>query len=52
MLLRFTLIAICRLAPLWAAKTITSTVVIERKLTKRKVTPAAELYPESPGRCS
>ncbi len=43
MLLRFTLIAACGLAPLWAAD-ITGTIVIERKLTKRKVTPAAELY--------
>jgi plastocyanin len=46
MLLRFTVVAAC-IAPLWAAAasgTVTGTVVIERKLTKRKVTPAAELY--------
>jgi plastocyanin len=43
MLLRFTFIAACGIAPLWAAD-VTGTVVIERKLTKRKVTPAAELY--------
>jgi plastocyanin len=43
MLLRFTLVVACGLAPLWAAD-ITGTIIIERKLTKRKVTPAAELY--------
>ena len=43
MLLRFILIAACGIAPLWATD-VTGTIVIERKLTKRKVTPAAELY--------
>jgi plastocyanin len=37
------MIALCGIAPLWAAD-VTGTIVIERKLTKRKVTPAAELY--------
>jgi plastocyanin len=43
MLLRVLLIASCGIASLRAAD-VTGTVVIERKLTKRKVTPAAELY--------
>ena len=43
MLLRVTLIAVCGLAPLWSAD-ITGTIIIERKLTKLRVTPAAELY--------
>lgn len=43
MLLRWMGIVVCALAPLWAAD-VTGTVVIEHKLTKRKVTPAAELY--------
>jgi plastocyanin len=37
------MIAACGIAPLCAGD-VTGTVVIERKLTKRKVTPAAELY--------